>query len=223
MERHFHEELRRLTNRVGDMGALVETRTRDALTALVERRADLAIQVAAGDADVNELELEIDDLCMKFLATQGPLAADLRLVRSVIRVITDLERIGDQAVNMAHTIIGLVGKPPLKPVFDISNLGDIALQMLHESVQSFVTQDVSLVRIVLDREEKADALRDSIFRVLLTHMMSDPAAIERALGLLLVSRSLERIADHATNIAEEAEFVAEGRVIRHRKNALEAE
>ena len=223
MERHFHEELRRLTNRVGDMGVLVEARTRDALIALVERRPDLAAQVAAGDADVNELELEIDDQCMKFLATQAPLAADLRLVRSVIRVITDLERIGDQAVNMAHAIIGLVGKPPLKPVFDVSNLGETAVQMLHESVQSFVRQDVSLVRVVLDREEKADALRDSIFRVLLTHMMSDPSAIERAIGLLLVSRSLERIADHATNIAEETEFVAEGRVIRHRKNALEIE
>ena len=223
MERHFHEELRRLTNRVGEMGVLVEARTRDALTALVERRPDLAAQVAAGDADVNELELEIDDQCMKFLATQAPLAADLRLVRSVIRVITDLERIGDQAVNMAHAIIGLVGKPPLKPVFDVSNLGETAVQMLHESVQSFVRQDVSLVRVVLDREEKADALRDSIFRVLLTHMMSDPSAIERAIGLLLVSRSLERIADHATNIAEETEFVAEGRVIRHRKNALETE
>ena len=223
MERHFHEELRRLTNRVGDMGVLVEARTRDALIALVERRPDLAAQVAAGDADVNELELEIDDQCMKFLATQAPLAADLRLVRSVIRVITDLERIGDQAVNMAHAIIGLVSKPPLKPVFDVSNLGETAVQMLHESVQSFVRQDVSLVRVVLDREEKADALRDSIFRVLLTHMMSDPSAIERAIGLLLVSRSLERIADHATNIAEETEFVAEGRVIRHRKNALEIE
>jgi phosphate transport system protein len=223
MERHFHEDLRRLTNRVGDMGALVEMRTRDALTALVERRPDLAVQVASGDADVNDLELEIDDLCMRFLATQGPLAADLRLVRSVIRVITDLERIGDQAVNMAHTILGLLNKPPLKPIFDVGNLGDTALQMLHESVQSFVKQDVSLGHAVLDREEKADALRDSIFRVLLTHMMSDPAAIERALGLLLVSRSLERIADHATNIAEETEFVAEGRVIRHRKNPIETE
>jgi phosphate transport system protein len=218
MERHFHEDLRRLTSRVGDMGALVESRTRDAMTALLERRADLAVQVASGDADVNDLELEIDDMCMRFLATQGPLAADLRLVRSVIRVITDLERIGDQAVNMAHTILGLLNKPPLKPVFDVGNLGDTALQMLRESVQSFVTQDVSLGHAVLDREEKADALRDSLFRVLLTHMMSDPAAIERALGLLLLSRSLERIADHATNIAEETEFVAEGRVIRHRKN-----
>jgi phosphate transport system protein len=218
MERHFHEDLRRLTNRVGDMGALVEMRTRDALTALVERRAELAVQVASGDDDVNELELEIDDLCVKFLATQAPLAADLRLLRSVVRVITDLERIGDQAVNMANAIIGLVSKPPLKPVFDVANLGDTALQMLHESVASFVKQDVSLVRVVLDREEKADALRDSIFRVLLTHMMSDPATIERALGLLLVSRSLERIADHATNIAEETEFVAAGRVIRHRKS-----
>ena len=144
MERHFHEELRRSDQSRGRHGgARRRPRARDALTALIERRADLAVQVAAGDADVNELELEIDDLCMKFLATQGPLAADLRLVRSVIKVITDLERIGDQAVNMAHAIIGLVNKPPLRPVFDISNLGDIALRACSaRACQSFVRQDV---------------------------------------------------------------------------------
>jgi phosphate transport system protein len=222
MERHFHEELRHLTSRVAEMGALVESRTREALTALVERRAELAARVASGDADVNQLELEIDDLCLKFLATQAPLAADLRLVRSVIRVISDLERVGDQAVNMAHTAVRLLEKPPLRPVFDVASLGETALRMLHESVQSFVTQDPALGHAVFEQEAKADALRDSIFRVLLTHMMADPAAIERALGLLLISRYLERIADHATNIAEETEFVVKGRVIRHR-NALAAE
>jgi phosphate transport system protein len=222
MERHFHEELRHLANRVADMGALVESRTRDALTALVERRAELGARVASGDAEVNQLELEIDDLCLKFLATQAPLAADLRLVRSVIRVISDLERVGDQAVNMAHTVARLLDKPPLRPVFDVQLLGETALRMLHESVQSFVTQDPALGRAVFEQEAKADALRDSIFRVLLTHMMADTAAIERALGLLLISRYLERIADHATNIAEETEFVVKGRVIRHR-NVLAVE
>jgi phosphate transport system protein len=215
MERHFHDELRALTTRVADLGALVESRTRDALTALMEVRSDLAVQVASGDAPVNQLELEIDDLCIRFLATQSPVASDLRLVRSVLKVITDLERVGDQAVNMSHAIIRLLGHPALRPILDVSLLGETAVQMLRDSVRAFVTQDVSLGQSVLERDDRADALRDSIFRVLLTHMMADPGAIERALGLILVSRCLERIADHATNIAEETTFAVEGRVIRH--------
>jgi phosphate transport system protein len=220
MERHFHEELRALTNRVGDMGALVESRTRDAMTALMERRSDLAVEVASGDGPVNQLELEIDNMCIKFLATQGPVASDLRLVRSVLKVITDLERIGDQTVNMAHTLISLLTRPPLRPVLDVSILGETAVAMLHDSVKGFVTQDVALGQSVLDREDRADSLRDSIFRVLMTHMMADPGAIERALGLILVGKCLERIADHATNIAEETVFVVEGRVIKHLGSAL---
>lgn len=223
MERHFHEELRALTSRVADLGALVESRTRDALTALAERRSDLAVQVASGDAAVNQLELEIDDLCIKFLATQSPVASDLRLVRSVLKAITDLERVGDQAVNMGHSIMGLLTQPPLRPILDVGLLGETAVQMLHDSVTAFVTQDVALGQSVLERDDRADALRDSIFRVLLTHMMADPGAIERALGLILVSRCLERIADHATNIAEETTFAVEGRVIRHHGGALTTE
>jgi phosphate transport system protein len=220
MERHFHEELRALTARVADLGALVESRTGDALTALFERRSDLAVQVASGDAAVNRLELEIDDRCMRFLATQSPVASDLRLVRSVLKVITDLERVGDQAVNMAHTVIGLLATPPLRPILDVRLLGETALEMLQDGVKSFVTEDVGLGHSVLERDDRADALRDSIFRVLLTHMMADPGVTERALGLILVSRCLERIADHATNIAEETTFAVEGRVIRHHRGAL---
>jgi phosphate transport system protein len=220
MERHFHEELRALTARVADLGSLVESRTRDALTALFERRSDLAVKVASGDAEVNELELEIDDRCIRFLATQSPVASDLRLVRSVLKVITDLERVGDQAVNMAHTTIRLLAMPPLRPILDISLLGETALQMLRDSVTSFATEDVALGQSVLERDDRADAIRDSIFRVLLTHMMADPGVIERALGLILLSRCLERIADHATNIAEETTFAVEGRVIRHHGGVL---
>ena len=223
MERHSHEELRALTARVADLGTLVESRTRDALTALVERRSDLAVQVASSDPAVNQLELEIDDWCIRFLATQSPVASDLRLVRSVLKVITDLERVGDQAVNMAQTTIGLLVMPPLRPVLDIRTLGETALQMLNDSVRAFVTQDVGLGQTVLERDDRADALRDSIFRVLLTHMMADPGVIERALGLIIISRCLERIADHATNIAEETAFAAEGRVLRHGGGALAAE
>jgi phosphate transport system protein len=221
MERHFHEDLKVLTTRVADMGALVESRTRDAV--LREWRSDLAVQVASGDTEVNNLENEIDDLCLKFLATQSPVASDLRLVRSVIKVITDLERVGDQAVNMAQTIIRLLGMPRLPPVVDVGHLGETALAMLHDSITSFVTQDVVLGQSVVERDDRADSLRDSCFRVLLTHMMANPAVIESAFGLVLVSRCLERVADHATNIAEETTFAKEGRVVRHHGGAVATE
>jgi phosphate transport system protein len=197
------------------MGTLVESRVRDAMTALMQRQSQLAVSVATGDTAVNDLELEVDDLCIKFLALQNPVASDLRLVRSVIKVNTDLERVGDQAVNIAQGVIALLEKPLLRPALDVARLGDIAAGMLHDSLRAFVAQDVAVAQSVLERDDEADALRDGLFRILLTHMMSDPGSIERALGLILVSRCLERIADHATNIAEEAIFAVEGRVVRH--------
>ena len=215
MERHFHEDLRALTGRLTAMGELVESRVRDAIASLLQRQSDLAVKVASGDADVNALELEVDDLCIKFLALQNPMASDLRLVRSIIKVNTDLERVGDQAVNIAQGVIRLLSKPLLRPTFDVARLGETAVGMLHDSLRSFVEQDVTLAQSVLVRDDEADELRDGIFRVLLTHMMADPGVIERALGLILVSRCLERIADHATNIAEEVIFFVEGRVVRH--------
>jgi len=215
MERHFHENLRSLTGRLTAMGELVESRVRDALAALLHRQSDLAVKVATGDAAVNELELEVDDLCIKFLALQNPVASDLRLVRSIIKVNTDLERVGDQAVNIAQGVIRLLSLPLLRPTFDVARLGEAAVGMLHDSLRSFVEQDVALAQSVLGRDDEADEMRDGIFRVLLTHMMADPGVIERALGLILVSRCLERIADHATNIAEEVVFAVEGRVVRH--------
>jgi phosphate transport system protein len=220
MERHSHEDLRAIADKLTVMGQLVESRVRQAITALLQRQADLAVQVASGDAAVNDLELEVDDLCIKFLALQSPVASDLRLVRSIIKVNTDLERVGDQAVNIAQSVIRLLASPPLRPTIDIALLGETAVDMLHDSLTAFVTQDATRAQSVLVRDDQADALRDSVFRVLLTHMMADPGVIERALGLILVSRSLERIADHATNIAEELIFVVEGRVIRHSGGAL---
>ena len=215
MQRHFHEDLQALTGRLTAMGELVESRVRDALAALLQRQADLAVKVATGDIAVNELELEVDDLCIKFLALQNPVASDLRLVRSIIKVNTDLERVGDQAVNIAQGVIRILAQPLLRPTLDVARLGEAAVSMLHDSLRSFVEQDVALATSVLGRDDEADELRDGIFRVLLTHMMADPGVIERALGLILVSRCLERIADHATNIAEEVIFVVEGRVVRH--------
>jgi phosphate transport system protein len=215
MQRHSHDDLRALAGKLTAMGGLVESRVKDAMAALIQRQADLAVRVASGDAAVNDIELEVDDLCMKFLALQSPVTSDLRLVRSIIKVNTDLERVGDQAVNIAQSVLRLVALPPLRPTLEIGLLGDTAIGMLHDSLTAFVTQDVANARSVLERDDMADELRDSIFRILLTHMMADPGVIERALGLILVSRSLERIADHATNIAEELIFVVEGRVVRH--------
>ena len=148
MERHSHENLRALTAKLTVMGDLVESRVRDALTALLQRQADLAVTVATGDAAVNALELEVDDLCIKFLALQNPVASDLRLVRSIIKVNTDLERVGDQAVNIAQGVIRLLSKPLLRPAFDVGRLGDTAVGMLHDSLRSFVEQDVVLAQSV---------------------------------------------------------------------------
>lgn len=211
----FHDELRILTERLVSMGALVESRVRDAVTALLERREDLAAIVASGDGDVNELELQVDDLTLRLLALQHPLASDLRQVRSAIKVNTDLERIGDQAVNVAQAAIRLMSLPPLKPTQDVGRLAEVSIGMLHDCMTAFATRDITLARSVLVRDDEADGMRDTIFRVLLTHMMEDPGTVERALGLILISRALERIADHATNIAEDLIFLVEGRVVRH--------
>ena len=216
-ERHFHEQLRVLNDRIAVMGALVESRARDAMRAVLQRREDLAAQVASSDAEVNDLELEIDDRTLTLLALEHPFASDLRQVRSAIRVSTDLERIGDQAVNIAQAAFRLMAVPPLKPVLDVDRLADIALGMLHDSMDAFAERDAGLARSVRPRDDEADDLRDTIFRVLLTHMVADPGTVERAMGLILISRALERIADHATNIAEELIFLVEGRVVRHRR------
>jgi phosphate transport system protein len=197
------------------MGTLAEARARDAMRALILRREDLAVAVASGDDDVNALELEIDDLALKLLALQTPVASDLRHIRSAIKVNTDLERVGDQAVNIANAAIRLMQLPPLKPLLDLGRLADMAASMLHDAVTAFASKDPELARSVLARDDEADDIRDSIFRVLLTHMMADPGTVERALGHLLVSKALERIADHATNIAEDTIFLVEGRVVRH--------
>jgi phosphate transport system protein len=214
MQRHFHEELALLNQKIVTMGRLVEARTRAAVSALLEHRADRAEAVATGDHDVNELELEIDDLTLRLLALQHPVASDLRHVRSAIKVNTDLERIGDQAVNIGEAALRLIPLPPLRPILDVGRLADVAGSMVHDAIRAYAEQDVVRARMVLERDDEADRLRDTIFRVLLTHMMADPGTVERALGLVLVSRALERIADHATNIAEDVIFVVEGRVVR---------
>jgi len=212
---HFEDDLRALKNRLLSMGALVEERARLAVQALMERRLELAEEVIAGDQEVNDLQIEIDDRCLKLLATQTPLAGDLRLITAAMKINADLERIGDQAVNVAENVIKLLPQPPLKPLIDIPRMAEIAQQMTRDALDSFVKKDPAMARAVLRRDDEVDNLKDQIFRVLLTHMMADPGTIERALGLIMVSRNLERIADHATNIAEDVIFVVEAKDVRH--------
>lgn len=215
MERHFHEELRDLNQKLASMGRLVESRTREAVRALIERRQDLAVAVATGDYEVNDLENEIDDQTLRLLALQCPVASDLRNLRSAMKVTTDMERIGDKAVTVAEAALRLIGLSPLRPISDVRRLSDVACAMLHDAVEAFAQMDVNRARAVIERDGEADNIRDAIFRLLVTEMMADPATVERALGLILVSRALQRVAAHATNIAEDVIFLVEGRVVRH--------
>jgi phosphate transport system protein len=217
MDRHFHDELRLVKERLSAMGTLVESRVRDAITALEERQADLAVSVASGDGPVNELELEVDDLCWKALALQHPVASDLRLVRSVIKANTDLERVGDQAVNIAQAAIDLIGHPPLAAQAAVIDLGRVALDMLHDSLRAFVEQDSVRARLVLERDDEADAMRDALFQRLMAQMQTDPATVRQSQGLISITRGLERVADHATNVAEDLIFLVEGRDVRHNR------
>lgn len=220
MERHhFEGDLEALKHRLLHMGSLVEALAHKALVALMERRADLARDVIEGDAAVNALQIEIDDRCLKMLALQQPMATDLRLITSAMKMGADLERIGDQAVNIAETGLRLLETPPLKPVIDIAEMADIAQKMTRDALDAFVRRDSTLARDVLERDDRVDHLKDRVFRVLLTHMMADPGTIERALGLILISRNIERIADHATNIAEDVIFLVEARDVRHHHSA----
>jgi phosphate transport system protein len=218
MERHhFESDLQALKLRLLTMGALVEERVHGAIAALLERRQDKAEAIARGDADVNLLHIEIDDRCLKLLALQQPMAADLRLITAAMKINSDLERIGDQAVNIAQNVIRLLPHPPVKPLIDLPRMTEVVERMTRDSLDSFVNKDVALARGVLARDDEVDAFKDQVFRVLLTYMMADPGTIERCLALILISRNLERIADHATNIAEDVIFMVEGRDVRHHR------
>jgi len=224
MERHhFEDELQALKNRLLTMGGLVEERAYQAVRALVNRDQEAAEHVIVSDREVNDLHIEIDDRCLKLLATQTPLAVDLRLITSAMKINSDLERIGDQAVNIAENVIKLLPQPPLKPLIDIPRMAEIAQQMTRDALDSFVRKDAALARDVLKRDDEVDNLKDQVFRELLTYMMADPGTIQRALALILISRNLERVADHATNIAEDVIFLVEAKDVRHRHQEVESQ
>jgi phosphate transport system protein len=216
MERfHFEEELQVLKNRLLNMGALVEDRVHRAVQALMERNLQEAEAVSAGDHEVNDLQIEIDDRCVKVLALQQPMATDLRLITSAIKINADLERIGDQAVNIAESAIKVLANSPSHPPADLRRIAELAERMTREALDAFVRKDVALARAVILSDDTVDRLKDKLFGDLIATMVGDPQRIPDALSFILISRNLERIADHATNIAEDVIFMVEAKDIRH--------
>jgi phosphate transport system protein len=215
MERHRDQELSQIRQTLLRMDGLVEQMIGDAMEALVQRDDARAQAVIAVDQEVDRLEKELDELCHRFLALQQPTAIDLRFLVAVMKMATDLERVGDSAVNMAQAAEVLNQEPPLKPYIDLPRLARIAQEMIRDALDSFVRRDAQLAVRVCRRDDEVDALYKQLFRELLSYMLEDPKTITRALHLLLVARNLERVADHATNIAEDVVYYVEGRDIRH--------
>ncbi len=215
MERHIDVELARLKDELVRMAGLAEAAIGLAVKALMSRDAQAAQQVIASDDAVNTMELEVDELCLRIMALYQPEAKDLRFLAMALKINNDLERMGDQAVNIAERTLELLKEPLLKPLIDIPRMAQIAQGMVKDSLDAFVQQDVPRARAVCQRDDEVDRYDDQMFRELLTYMMQDPKAITRAVNLILVSRHLERIADHATNIAEDVIYLVEGKNIKH--------
>jgi phosphate transport system protein len=212
---HFQEELDQLKSRLLEMGGLAEDRMRTAVRALVDRDPALVDAVLTGDTPVNHLHIEIDSRCVKLLALHQPMAVDLRVILSAVKINTDLERVGDLAVNIAEAAVRYLAHSPVKELIDIPRMADIAHGMLRDALDAFVRRDTQLAQEVLNADDALDALKTQVFRELLTYMLQDPHKIEPSLDLILVSRHLERIGDHATNIAEDVIFMVSARDVRH--------
>jgi phosphate transport system protein len=193
----------------------VEGMVAKATQSLLERDNQLSDQVIEGDNDVDHLEIEIDEACHLLLGTRQPTAIDLRFLVAVMKINSDLERIGDSAVNIAQSVLQLNDHPPLKPYIDLPHLSELVQAMVRKSLDAFVNRDTELATEVCRSDDAVDGLYKQLFRELLTYMIEDPKTVSRALHLLLISRNLERIADHATNIAEDVIYYVEGRDIRH--------
>jgi phosphate transport system protein len=220
-ETHLQIELQELKEKLLTMAALVEGAIRDAVQSLVKRDSELAKKTFEGEDRINAMELAIDDMCLKLLALMQPMAADLRFITSAMKITTDLERMGDQAVNIAERAISLNQEPQIKPYIDIPRMAEIAQSMVKDVLDAFVNRDSKLARSVCERDDLVDGLNDQVFRELLTYMNSDPQTITRSIHLMIVCRCLERIGDHATNIAEDVIFMLDARVIKHHADVKE--
>jgi phosphate transport system protein len=213
--RHFQGDLDALKERLLAMGGLAEERVRESVRGLMDRDVGALDEVITGDQPINDLHMEVDDRCFKLLALHQPMAADLRVIVAAVKINTDLERVGDLAVNIAEAGKRYLQHPPVKPLIDIPRMGELAQKMLRDSLDAFVRRDMSLAEAVLIADDTLDALKSQIFRELLTYMLQAPGTIEPALDLILISRHLERIGDHATNVAEDVIFILSARDVRH--------
>lgn len=206
----FHQELARLKIDILKMADLVESALQRAVEALANQDTALAQAVIAGDDDIDALEHDIEDRCLQLLALQQPMAVDLRFIGTALKMITDLERMGDHAVNIAKSTLRLAGRPYLKPLIDIPRMAAEAREMLREAIAAFVEGDIELARKAAERDHRLDQLYGQIFRELLTFMMEDPRTIEQATQLLVVAGRLERVGDHITNLAEWTVYMVTG-------------
>jgi phosphate transport system protein len=212
---HFQEELEQLKGRLLEMGGLAEERVREAMEGLVERDTTLIARVIAGDEPINRLHLQVDTRCFQLLALHHPMATDLRAIVAAVKINTDLERVGDLAVNIAQAAQRCLDNPPVKKLADIALMGSIAQAMLRDALDAYVNRETTMARQVLNEDDRLDALKRQVFRDLLTYMRRDSRALEPSLELILVSRHLERIGDHATNIAEDVIFMVSALDVRH--------
>jgi phosphate transport system protein len=213
--RHFQEELEALQARLLEMGGLAEERVRAAVQGLVTRDTALIDRVLRGDEPINELHIEVDNRCFTLLALYQPMATDLRSIVAAVKINTDLERVGDLAVNIAEAAQRCINHPPVKKLIDIPRMAEIAQLMLRDSLDAFVQRDTTLAKQVLIEDDRLDSLKTLVFRDLLACMLDDGATVEPALDLVLISRHLERIGDHATNIAEDVIFMVSALDVRH--------
>ncbi|MCA9810203.1 MAG: phosphate signaling complex protein PhoU [Candidatus Dadabacteria bacterium] len=211
----LEEEISKLKKMLFEMAASVEEMIAKSIKALKDRNMIMAEEVIKGDQKINEMEVEIDNQCIRILALYHPEAADLRTVSMIMKINNDLERIGDHAVNIAEKTIYLADKPPVKPLIDIPKMADKAIQMLQESLDAFVNKDAELAVDVCKKDDDVDELEPQIVRELVTYMISDPQTIDRSLALILIAREIERVADLATNIAEDTYYIASGKMLKH--------
>jgi len=215
MERHLDVELNDLKNKLLLMGGSVESQLQDVLQSLTERNSDLAIRVVENDLPVNKLDVEIDEDCLRLLALHQPAAGDLRFITTTMKISAELERMSDLAENIAERAIELNKEPQLKPYIDIPRMAELTIQMVKECLDAFVNRDAELARKVCRDDDFVDDLTEQLFRELVSFMLEDPRTITRAVRLTFIGKYYERIADHATNVAELVVYLVEGKIIRH--------
>lgn len=215
MERHFDEELKNLKQNLLKMADTAQEMIGLAVLGLTERKEAHVQSVLTMEDKVNHMEIEIEEESLRLLAVRQPAARDLRLITAILKINNDLERVADQAVNIAEISLQLMKESPLKPLIDIPKMAELAQKMVKQSLEAFVYHDPKLAKEVCEHDDAVDQINDQVFRELLTYMIQDPKTITRAVELILVSRNIERIADHATNISEEVIFIEEGKNVKH--------